>query len=181
MAIQQTARGFRYPSEDRADVPDIPLHFKMLAEDSDAMYAKGTLAARPAFGKVGREYYATDTGDVWMDIGTAWILKGGSNVLRKVDVPRIVRGSVSTGGVKVYGTEFTSVRNSVGSYTIQYDPDFPAIGDPPIVIAIDTLNSAGSISLDGVGTNEYFSVKTYNSADALADRSFNFIAIGARS
>lgn len=78
-----TARGFRYPAA--TDTPDVPRDLGNLAADVDAMWAQGTFAARPAFGKVGREYYATDTTDTWLDIGTAWVLKGTGALVRTTD------------------------------------------------------------------------------------------------
>lgn len=38
-----------------------------------AGYTTGTLAARPAAGKAGLIYRATDTGQVFLDIGSAWV------------------------------------------------------------------------------------------------------------
>lgn len=37
-------------------------------------FSQGTLAARPAFGTLGRFYYATDTDVVSYDTGTAWVI-----------------------------------------------------------------------------------------------------------
>jgi len=79
-----TTRGFRYPAS--TDTPDVPRDIGNLASDVDGQYISGTLAARPAFGSVGRKYRATDTGDVYLDIGTAWVLLGGANVLRSSDI-----------------------------------------------------------------------------------------------
>jgi hypothetical protein len=47
-----------------------------LAEDIDLMWISGTLAARPAASKIGREYLATDTGETFVDTGSSWIYKG---------------------------------------------------------------------------------------------------------
>lgn len=43
-------------------------------EASVAMYAQGTAAARPAAGKAGRHYYATDTDELSYDTGAGWQL-----------------------------------------------------------------------------------------------------------
>lgn len=42
-------------------------------EGNAAMFASGTFAARPAAGKEGRIYRATDTGVVYYDTGAAWL------------------------------------------------------------------------------------------------------------
>lgn len=41
-------------------------------EANSAMFAQGTLASRPAFGKQGRFYFATDNLGTYYDTGTAW-------------------------------------------------------------------------------------------------------------
>jgi hypothetical protein len=66
----------RYPVA--ADADNVPLDMLNLATDLDNKmvgYSQGTLASRPAAGVSGREYRATDTGQVYIDIGTAWLLK----------------------------------------------------------------------------------------------------------
>jgi hypothetical protein len=68
-----TTRGFRYPKLDRSETPDVPRDIKNLADDIDGMFISGT--SLPAFGKVGREYYRTTDGTLWLDIGTAWVQK----------------------------------------------------------------------------------------------------------
>jgi hypothetical protein len=94
-----TARGFRFPAS--TDTPDVPRDIGNLAADIDGMFSQGTFATRPAFGKVGREYYATDTGDTWLDIGTAWILKGSSSIIKSSGVPGgDLRGTYATPRVK---------------------------------------------------------------------------------
>lgn len=61
--------------------PDVPADVKALADSIDPKLtpaSKGLLAARPAFGKVGQRYYATDVagGTEYLDIGTAWVAAG---------------------------------------------------------------------------------------------------------
>lgn len=71
VAILQTTRGFRYPENDTA--PDIERDLGNLANDIDGQYVEGLASARPASGKVGRRYRATDTGQESLDIGSAWV------------------------------------------------------------------------------------------------------------
>lgn len=63
-------------------VSDVDTGFKSLRDDLEAIIAtayQGTVAARPTStggspGKTGRFYYATDTGQLFYDYGTGWIL-----------------------------------------------------------------------------------------------------------
>lgn len=71
MAIQSTARGFRYPTNDEA--PDIQRDLGNLAGDCDGQFIQSLANARPAAGKVGRRHLATDTGQESLDIGPFWI------------------------------------------------------------------------------------------------------------
>lgn len=78
-----TARGFRYPAS--SDPPNVPLDMQELATDVDTMFIQGTIASRPAAGKVGREHYATDTGQTSLDTGSSWVIKGFTDVVRTGD------------------------------------------------------------------------------------------------
>ena len=72
-----TRRGISYPSPDRHDRPDVPLHFKNLVDflDLDVVYSSGTDAARLAsthYPAGGRLWWATDTHVLWYDDGSSW-------------------------------------------------------------------------------------------------------------
>lgn len=85
-----TSRGFRYPTS--ADTPNVPRDIGYLAADLDAMFiTAATFGALPAFGEVGREAYITGTGETYLDIGSAWVRKGGSNTLRTSDIGSTVQ------------------------------------------------------------------------------------------
>lgn len=75
-----TTRGFRYPA--LSDTPDVPRDIGNLAADVDADHSQGTFATRPAAAKIGRRYYATDTGITYLDTGTAWVILGANDVAR---------------------------------------------------------------------------------------------------
>jgi microcystin-dependent protein len=74
-------RGIRYPAG--TDVPDVPTDMSEMGTDLDAVTSgySGTFAARgapstgagTAKGKPWTFYYATDTGQVFLSTGTAWI------------------------------------------------------------------------------------------------------------
>ena len=44
-----------------------------LIDSLGALYSQGALSARPAYGTVGRFYFATDTGLLYYDTGAAWV------------------------------------------------------------------------------------------------------------
>lgn len=50
----------------------------------NGLITSGTLASRPAFGTADRFYYATDTKQLFYDIGTAWDLVGGIKLQTEV-------------------------------------------------------------------------------------------------
>jgi microcystin-dependent protein len=70
-------RGIQYPSLDRSDRADIPLHISYLATavDVDVLYTSGTDAQRQAAAHQsggGRLFWCTDTKQLWYDDGAAW-------------------------------------------------------------------------------------------------------------
>lgn len=97
--LTSTRYGVSYPNPDRSDVPDIPLHIGNVVAglEQSAMYGQGTLAARPAFGKQGRIYAATDQTPpaVWWDTGTLWF-KVGQLAAGGVGTTELADGSVVT-------------------------------------------------------------------------------------
>lgn len=66
-----TNNSFRYPTDADNGV-DFATGIADLAADVDGMWSSGTLAARPAAGKLNRVYWATDTKLLYQDNGTAW-------------------------------------------------------------------------------------------------------------
>jgi hypothetical protein len=67
------------------DTPDAPTQFEDLVSAIEtafpALYGQGAIASRPISsvgtpGKSGRYYYATDTVELWLDLGTSWIKVG---------------------------------------------------------------------------------------------------------
>lgn len=126
-----TSRGFRYPAA--SDTPDVPRDLGYLAADVDAQYISGTAGTRPAFGVVGRKHYATDTGELSLDIGTAWVRVGGSNTLRSTDVGVSVQGydadlaaiaalaTTSTGRDLLTAADAAAIRTKAGTPT--YSPE----------------------------------------------------------
>lgn len=77
--MSTTTTRMAIPHPDSADNPGLVTDLAALANQIDAtaaMYAQGTFAARPAVGKVGRIYYATDTLQHFWDTGAAWVALG---------------------------------------------------------------------------------------------------------
>jgi hypothetical protein len=59
----------------------------------------GTLAARPAAGVLGREYYATDTSTFYQDTGTAWIASGTTFLRTGTDASKPTPSAANTGEI----------------------------------------------------------------------------------
>lgn len=79
-----TTRGFRYPVA--SDSPDVPRDIGNLAADIDGMFLTGAgTGGRPAAGKVGREWYDSTAGITYLDIGSAWVIKGANDLVRTGD------------------------------------------------------------------------------------------------
>jgi hypothetical protein len=83
--VQSSARrSIQFPSADRSDKPDIPLHFSYLvaALEKDVSYGMGAFSARPANpGYAAYIYFTTDTHlAFWWD-GSNWYAIGTSDVV----------------------------------------------------------------------------------------------------
>lgn len=90
MTVHTTARGFPYPDNDTP--PDFQRDFEALAVRSDGEFIVNTYANIPAPGVVGREFYASDRGRSYVDIGSAWIPHGGAPPLVSVLPPTPYEG-----------------------------------------------------------------------------------------
>lgn len=88
----------------------------------------------------------------------------------------IVRGGVSSGGSITTGEGFSVTGHSTGQYTISFTTAFQ---DAPVVVGSMT-SLGGFIIANGPGTTG-FVMQTTNNAGSLADRDFNFVAIGQRN
>jgi microcystin-dependent protein len=69
-----TRAGLRYPA--LTDTPDVVRDVTNLASDADAtlaMYSENTFANRPAAGKHGRLFFATDQTKLYYDYGGGWL------------------------------------------------------------------------------------------------------------
>ena len=70
-----------YPALDGIGVSaDVPATVKAVIDRLEirmAGYQEGTLGTRPVAGKEGLIYYSTDTEEIYLDIGSAWIAVGG--------------------------------------------------------------------------------------------------------
>ncbi len=97
---------------------------------------------------------------------------------------RIIRGTVASNGVALFGQGFTSVRNSTGKYTISFTTPFTDI--PTITTAVvpnwDLWASAQFANLGARPTVDGCEIWTIddNGLD-FHDNEFNFIAIGPMS
>lgn len=94
-----TARGFPYP--EAADPADVPADLLALATRADGEFITGTATTRPAAGTVGRMHYATDSGVVSLDIGSAWVTLARStdllpNSIQALGAGRVIETFTST-------------------------------------------------------------------------------------
>lgn len=98
MALLTTAKkALRYPN--LAQAADIAFLLQILAEDVDnytAGYTQGLFVDRPAAGKLGQLYYATNTNALYLDDGSTWHIVGAQNLLGLLaDLP--AAGAVAVG------------------------------------------------------------------------------------
>lgn len=102
MASGATSK-YALPYPQPADPPNIPGDVQSLANLLDSIIAaaySGTAASRPAAGKSGRSYYATDTQELSFDTGSAWVALGlvsSSGALITPIVPGQAAGAGSSG------------------------------------------------------------------------------------
>lgn len=71
-----TRRAISYPSLDRHDgPPDIPAYIYNLIQklDADIDFRQGLESALPAPSYAGRVWWSTDTGNIYLDLGTGWV------------------------------------------------------------------------------------------------------------
>ena len=88
---------------------------------------------------------------------------------------RTIRGTVNGNGTVAFGTGWTVARTAVGSYTIFFSTPF---SDRPSVVASSGLTARTAAVGTPVQANVI--IRIYNSAGALADDVFYFIATGPR-
>lgn len=100
--MQTTPRwGTRYPNADGVgEVADVPLWLSRLATDLDdvAKDDQGALSARPAAGKRGRYYYATDQLRLYRDTGSAWVEIEMRNLYWGQEIPAEITMSANANG-----------------------------------------------------------------------------------
>lgn len=86
---------------------------------------------------------------------------------------RIVRGSINSTGTISTGAGFTLVNDSTGVYTITYDNGFNA----QATVTANTWTINGYVRVSSISTAS-FSLLIFNTAGALTNAGFHFIAIG---
>lgn len=84
-----------------------------------------------------------------------------------------VGGAVASDGTRLSGNLFSSVRNSVGDYTLTFSPVLSASA----AVAVTPLNVSAAISptVISVGTATV-NLRVYNAASSLTDAAFVFVA-----
>lgn len=104
--VTTTKYGIRVPTSGNAGT-DLATGLKDTADDIDALvtpFSQGLFSARPVStggspGKVGRRYYATDTGIEYEDLGTSWAVRWISTYKPLFTVSSLI---VTDGAASVY-------------------------------------------------------------------------------
>lgn len=167
-----------------------------------AVISSGTLAARPAStvgtpGVVDRFYYVTGDATpanndiLWRDTGTGWVAINPKDHYTKTEAdallagrvrsndatPREVRGSVNADGSAANSSGSgwsTSHTASSGIYTVTFATAFGAV--PSVTLGL--AHTDARIGTNGFGSASSIEIRTRNSAGALTDLPFSFIATG---
>lgn len=90
-----------------------------------------------------------------------------------------LRGTILSGGNKLSGTGFSSVKNSTGNYTITYDTAFSLRPELLLAVFSSSGNPLGIIST--AGNENAFTVQVFNTTTGAAvDAIFGFAALPQR-
>jgi hypothetical protein len=118
-----TSRGFRIPLADGSDSPNVHLDMRNLGIDADADYSQDVFSNRPPFGHVGRRFYATDSGVLYLDIGTAWVVAGKRppGGIDRSEFPALPRAKATAASTVVSSSAYTVLPFALGSEN--YDTD----------------------------------------------------------
>lgn len=144
--------------------PDIPADIKALADATDAAFAgfsQNVFASRPAAGKAGRIFYATDTNVLYYDDGSAWhsvgALAAGSVTSSMILDATIVSGDIAADTI----TASNIAANAITSSELADNAvDTAAIADSAVTSAkiangaiVDAdVNAAAAIALTKLAT-----------------------------
>jgi hypothetical protein len=93
---------------------------------------------------------------------------------------RIVRGKVSSTGVTLLGSGFTSTRTGTGAYTITFNTGFPAVGGTPDITVSAESSSTFVVAMVSLASPSVCTVRTVNASNAAVDATFHFVAAGPR-
>lgn len=88
---------------------------------------------------------------------------------------RIIRGNVSSAGAVVRGNGFTSAKTGTGLYTVTYTTAFAST--PTVILGWGDTAGGGGAEIQSESETG-FAVVTYNTASAVLNNSFSFIAAG---
>lgn len=154
---------------DRADVPADVNAIITALESIGAMYAQGTTVGRPAFGKAGRFYVATDvtpaalsfdTGAAWLSLGQIAAGAVGTTELANLAVTAAKIADLTITAAKIADGAINSAKISDGTIATADIADSAVtsvkIADATITgtdIAADTI-AAGNIAPNAIGTSE---------------------------
>src|SRR4051812_41170078 len=109
---------WQLPYPEQADANDVPVHMKALADRLDLRFAEelqGLLADRPAAGKAGRRYWATNAG-YYRDDGTVWQEAAGENpgTFRLTAISAAEVGWLLCDGAEYDRVDYARLYNAIG-------------------------------------------------------------------
>ena len=123
----------------------------------------GTLADRPAAGVAGRYYFAQDTGEIYLDTGTAWVLAAAG----REDITALQEGLDAHQADETQHVPYAVASGSANTYAVTLNPAPDAYIDGfAIAIKINTNNTgASTINVNGLGAK---AIKKPNGNDVSA-------------
>jgi hypothetical protein len=90
---------------------------------------------------------------------------------------RIIRGRVSTSGLRVFGSGFTSTRTGTGVYSIDFTPDFV---DQPSIVATCHSSGADRIAMISSPLAGSCTIRVVSGSGTAVDAYFDLVVIGLR-
>lgn len=127
--------------------------------DNAAMFASGTLAARPAAALAGKFYLATDTGQVYIDTGSAWVELARLAQTVPVGVVESYLGTTApTGYLLMQGQAVTSTYAALRSHIIALGSPWGTSGSDP------KLPDARGCTLVGAGQGSGLTLRAITDA-----------------
>lgn len=180
MSFLTTAKkALRYPNlAQAADLADIVQKLAQDVDDYTAGYTQGLFSARPAAGKLGQLYYATNTNALYLDDGSTWHIVGAQNLLGLL--ANLPTASAVAVGTEYFATDQVAKYISDGSTWTRV-----GIAAGAVSICLASTADAGCILLTGQAwpgtTGIYADLYARLGAPATVPDLGGFIPVGRKS